>query len=149
MTFTLPDDQAANSTARGQEPAPKPTRQSQKRGGYRSHWELDKLVEFIKQRGEAVPSEMAKEFGWARSTLTYTLMRLLKTKRIIRMGGGRSIRYRVATPEDLAPKAPVPSQTNELSQQPPMAAIPEPGRKPSKTSLFLGFKDLLKKVLKG
>jgi hypothetical protein len=134
---SIPDGPASNPTTEEQEPAPKFSRLRQKRGAYRSYQELRKLQEFINQRGEAVPSEMAEEFGWARSTLSYTLKHLLKKKWIVRMGGGRSIRYRIATEEDWAPKAP------------PSQATPEPEPEPSKAPLFSGLKGLLKKVLKG
>ena len=68
--------------------------------------DVERLFQAIKTRGEAIPGDLAQELGWARSTLSYTLGRLQKKGRIVRMGGGRSIRYRVTTEEELDAKLP-------------------------------------------
>jgi hypothetical protein len=60
-----------------------------------SRQDLRTLVAAIESRGEAVSGDLAVELGASRSTLAYNLNRLVKEKRIERLGGGRSIRYRV------------------------------------------------------
>jgi DNA-binding MarR family transcriptional regulator len=77
-----------------------PKRVLQKKGMDLSDQDLKLLQDCIKRRGEAVPGEMALELGWARSSLAYNLNRLLKRGWIVRLGGGRSIRYRMATDEE-------------------------------------------------
>ncbi|SRR5665213_1183635 len=57
--------------------------------------DLDILQAAIEKRGEAIPGDLAAELGMSRSTLAYNLNRLVKEGRIERLGGGRSIRYRV------------------------------------------------------
>src|SRR5258708_2984956 len=64
-----------------------------------SDQDLKDLLESIRRRGDAVPGELAQELGCPRSTLAYNLNRLLKKRQIVRVGGGRSIRYQIA-PKD-------------------------------------------------
>ncbi len=63
--------------------------------------EMDRkrLLEFIQQRVEAIPNELASELGWARSTLAYNLNKLLNKGLIEKIGGGRSTRYRIVSKE--------------------------------------------------
>jgi DNA-binding MarR family transcriptional regulator len=77
-----------------------PKRVLRKKGISLSDQDLKLLRECIQRRGKAVPGEMAQELGWARSSLAYNLNRLLKNGWIVRLGGGRSIRYRVTTDEE-------------------------------------------------
>lgn len=60
-----------------------------------SYADAKKLHESIQRRGEASPGDLAQEMGMARSSLAYHLNRLAKKGYIERIGGGRSIRYRV------------------------------------------------------
>jgi predicted HTH transcriptional regulator len=72
--------------------------QNRKKGRklHRDSWQdLDILQAAIQSRGEAVPGDLAAELTVSRSTLAYNLNRLVKKGRIERLGGGRSIRYRV------------------------------------------------------
>lgn len=77
--------------------------------------DLERIIACIKKRGEATPSELAKELGMARSSLTYNLNRLttkpkffnpyllphlLGKRRIERLGAGKTVRYRLV---DLPP----------------------------------------------
>lgn len=81
------------------------------------HWK--KVVECIQRRGEVSPGDLAKELGIPKSTLIYSLNRLLELcqgyqrkgdhrfflshlfghvlggKRLVRVGGGKYIRYRM------------------------------------------------------
>jgi|GEM_PF-3670999 DNA-binding MarR family transcriptional regulator len=77
-----------------------PKRILKKKSSRLSDQDLKLLQESIQRRGEAVPGEMAQELGWARSSLAYNLNRLLKRGWIVRLGGGRNIRYRTATDEE-------------------------------------------------
>ena len=71
-----------------------------KKSSHLSYQDMKLLQACIQRRGEAVPGEIAQELGWARSSLAYNLNRLLKYGWIVRLGGGRSIRYRIATDEE-------------------------------------------------
>jgi hypothetical protein len=62
--------------------------------------DIKRLFQAIQLKEEAIPGDLAQELGWARSTLAYNLGKLQDQKKIVRMGGGRSIRYRVATQEE-------------------------------------------------
>jgi biotin operon repressor len=57
--------------------------------------DMDRLLAAIQSRGAAIPGDLAQELGWARSTLAYNLKKLRVTGKIVRVGGGRSIRYRI------------------------------------------------------
>jgi hypothetical protein len=60
-----------------------------------SYADAKRLYESIQRRGEATPGDLAQEFGMARSSLAYNLNRLVAKKYVERLGGGRSIRYKV------------------------------------------------------
>ena len=60
-----------------------------------SYADAKKLYLSIQTRGEAKPGDLAQELGMARSSLAYHLNRLVLYGYIARLGGGRSIRYRV------------------------------------------------------
>src|SRR5580693_8732143 len=117
-----------------------PPRKRGRKVDYHSVKDLERLFQAIQTRGEAIPGDLAQELGWARSTLSYTLGRLQKKGRIVRMGGGRSIRYRVATEEELDamrpvwlrkfPKPPEKSSVepaiSSSNPEPTPASVPEP-----------------------
>jgi DNA-binding MarR family transcriptional regulator len=105
-----------------------------RKGRYLSNQDLERLEAAIKTRGEAVPGELAQELGWARSSLAYNLNRLLKKGWIVRLGGGRSIRYRMATDEEW--RAFYQKQANPGNQ-------PQKNKRPQKLSLA----DRIKKFL--
>jgi hypothetical protein len=117
-----------------------PKRVLKKKDGYMSHQDLERLKASIKRRGEAAPGEMAKELGWARSSLAYNLNRLLKNGIILRLGKGRSARYRMATEDEWrAFRQQLAKQESEASQPPverpqatkPTTAPPQPkGNRP-------------------
>lgn len=81
-------------------PPPPRNRFVGERGAYRGHYHLKPFLESIERRGLAVPRDLAKEFGWPRSSLSYTFGRLIKEGKIAKVGAGRSTRYRVTTPEE-------------------------------------------------
>ena len=60
-----------------------------------SYADAKKLYESIQRRGEATPGDLAQEHGMARSSLAYNLNRLAAKGYIQRLGGGRSIRYKI------------------------------------------------------
>ncbi|HEY5040221.1 MAG TPA: winged helix-turn-helix domain-containing protein, partial [bacterium] len=66
------------------------------------------LLKAIEQKGEAIPGDLARELGWSRSTLAHNLAKLQAKGKIVRMGGGRSTRYRVVTPDEALPGTPPP-----------------------------------------
>jgi DNA-binding transcriptional ArsR family regulator len=134
------------------------------------------LLEAIEQKGEAVPGDLARDLGWPRSTLAHHLAKLQARKLILRMGGGRSIRYRLMTPEERETplREPSPSPATNLSPGlSPLASAyvkasadglakgeavaqgkgpsePGPIDKPKKEGILpAGLKNLFWKVLKG
>jgi hypothetical protein len=100
--MTLPDStEPTESDPNAGDPASQPYERLRKeRGAYRSYIHLNPFVAAIERRGEATPGELAQEFGWARSSLSYTFKRLIEKGQIVRIGAGRSIRYRVTTREE-------------------------------------------------
>jgi hypothetical protein len=123
-----------------------------------SDQDLHRLFLAVQTRGEAIPGDLAQELGWARSTLAYNLGRLQGLSKIARMGGGRSIRYRVATPEEQTAlfDARVPKTVNPPAVSPVEHPIaPSPGSLPAARSgegelKEEGFlKSIFKKLLKG
>ena len=56
---------------------------------------IEALYVAIQKRGVASPSDLTQDLGIARSSLTLYLKQLVKANRIERLGGGRSIKYRV------------------------------------------------------
>jgi hypothetical protein len=141
------------------EPAPK---KLQKKEWFESQRDLDRLYEAVKEavkrQGMAVPGELAKEMGWARSSLATNLRRLQKKRKIMKVGGGRSTRYRLMTADECfainrgeivlfqkkSPKA--------ASKAPSSNALPRPSNAPAANpteTLILGLKDLFKRFLKG
>jgi hypothetical protein len=147
MTFTDPNDSMDQSPANAGEPAPKPRWIPKKKGGNKLKYDLIDLLESIERRGEAVPGDLAKEFGWARSSLTYALKLLLKRKKIVKIGGGRSTRYRVATKDDFAPKISNIGQNSNPTQT--SIATPEQEPLPSKENWSTMLKILLGKLVNG
>ena len=89
--------------------------------------QLKKMIALIESRGEVNPGELAQELGMSRSTLTYSLKnlmdhkpgyhlyhinkrgrfhrlnRLMGLKKLVRLGAGRSVRYKIVVvpPEEL------------------------------------------------
>jgi biotin operon repressor len=95
----LPSNEVSQPKAVKADPLPATEAYQNRKKGRKLHrdsWQdLDILQAAIQSRGEAVPGNLAVELGVSRSTLAYNINRLLKEGRIERLGGGRSIRYRV------------------------------------------------------
>ena len=144
------------------QPEPVADASSPRKRGRKTTWhsnkDMDRLFQAIQTRGEAIPGDLAQELGWARSTLAYNLGRLQGLSKIVRMGGGRSIRYRVATPEE---KSALFDARVLRPGNPPAISPPEPPITPSPVSLSEqrssegepkreGFlKSIFKRLLKG
>ena len=108
----------------------------------------DVLLKAIEQKGEAIPGDLARELGWSRSTLAHNLAKLQDQKKIVKIGGGRSTRYRVMTLEESnALPVTLPTQ-DRLPTQLPQA--PAPAEEPQgKGILTAGLRSFFKKVIKG
>lgn len=120
-----------NSTPTVQPPSPTPTHPFQPTESYlkrkkgpklrhESHKDLTRIIECVERLGEAKPGDIAKELGMARSSLAYSLNRImafsngtlvikyrydplpdtlgkaLAGRRFERLGAGQSVRYRLA-----------------------------------------------------
>jgi hypothetical protein len=140
-----------------------PPRKRGRKVDYYSRQNVELLFQAIKTRGEAIPGDLAQELGWARSTLSYNLGRLQKKGRIVRMGGGRSIRYRVATEEELDAKRPpwLRKFLKPPEKSPVEPVVPSSNPEPTSTSASepmtnegeqkgeVDLKDFFKNLLKG
>jgi|GEM_PF-3986406 len=157
MTFPDPIEPPENNPNPADPIAQSYERFRKRRGGYRNHYTFEKFLAFIESKGEATPGDLAKEFGWARSSLSYTFNRLIKEGKIVRLGGGRSIRYRVTTQEEKDAhwkakwaKKSANSSAPSVNTTPPAAAPAEPppvDKPPEQGILHKGWRSWIRKVL--
>jgi hypothetical protein len=121
-------------------------RTTRKRGGKVENYTYGgrgHLLKAIEQKGEGIPGDLARELGWSRSTLAHNLAKLHAQKKIVKVGGGRSTRYRIAASEETLPVTP-PTQAPT-----PFAASNPPVDQPQgKGILTAGLRRFFKKVLK-
>ncbi len=97
MPLTLPNEPSDNPQEKNRLERPRKNPNLRRKGVAISDKDMDKLLDLIRLKGIAIPGELAKELGCARSSLAYNLNLLVKKNYIERIGGGRSTRYRALT----------------------------------------------------